>query len=379
MTRLLVPALLVLAACGASPSSSGEDGGIDGVAPVEPGVHEIDLGAVVSDTPYTFVVPEHALGFQLVVEVDNSNGTEQVGISTLRSPSGAIVIDNFFPVSCRTASATRFGIAAASVPQSGTTLTGPVEAGTWLVDFSIPSGAPTHARAFVRTTADGQFHGGALDVRVYIPDGLAVAEPTPHTITAATAAADPGIAMRLDSFFATVDQLYGFDRGVVEFVPLPATMIDIKTNDQWNQVVAMTSSPGPDPVVHLILLNELTRFDTTVWGSSAGGPGTATKAGHKISGVGVDISFTFGPAADGQTLAHEVGHFLGLYHTTELDRSFHDPLGDTPECTAAMAVCPDRNNIMYVTFYGETGGVGLTSSAQQRRVVQASPLYRATP
>ncbi len=34
-------------------------------------------------------------------------------------------------------------------------------------------------------------------------------------------------------------------------------------------------------------------------------------------------------------LAHEIGHYLGLFHTSEQTGGWHDPLGDTPECTAA--------------------------------------------
>lgn len=54
----------------------------------------------------------------------------------------------------------------------------------------------------------------------------------------------------------------------------------------------------------------------------------------------------------------------------------HDPITDTPECTTAP--CPDRTNIMFSTFYGAIGGVGLTTSEQPRRVVWGSPLYRQT-
>ncbi|VAX26170.1 hypothetical protein MNBD_NITROSPINAE02-1692 [hydrothermal vent metagenome] len=32
-------------------------------------------------------------------------------------------------------------------------------------------------------------------------------------------------------------------------------------------------------------------------------------------------------------LAHEIGHYLGLFHTSERTGGIHDPLGDTPECT----------------------------------------------
>jgi len=43
------------------------------------------------------------------------------------------------------------------------------------------------------------------------------------------------------------------------------------------------------------------------------------------------------------TIAHEMGHFLGLYHTSEPDRSRHDPLPDTPECTGACSPEFQRN------------------------------------
>jgi hypothetical protein len=59
------------------------------------------------------------------------------------------------------------------------------------------------------------------------------------------------------------------------------------------------------------------------------------------------------------------------------DRTYHDPLDDTPECQPADTVCPDGHNIMFVTFYQASGGgVGLTASDQQRRVMWGSPLYR---
>jgi hypothetical protein len=36
-----------------------------------------------------------------------------------------------------------------------------------------------------------------------------------------------------------------------------------------------------------------------------------------------------------ETLAHEMGHMLGLYHPTESDGTVFDPIDDTPECDAA--------------------------------------------
>jgi hypothetical protein len=44
---------------------------------------------------------------------------------------------------------------------------------------------------------------------------------------------------------------------------------------------------------------------------------------------GVAISLT------AQTMAHELGHQLGLFHTTEADGTMHDPISDTAECPAS--------------------------------------------
>ncbi len=46
------------------------------------------------------------------------------------------------------------------------------------------------------------------------------------------------------------------------------------------------------------------------------------------------------------TMAHEVGHYLGLYHTSESSGTQHDPLPDTDECTDASCSPAFDNNIM---------------------------------
>ena len=46
------------------------------------------------------------------------------------------------------------------------------------------------------------------------------------------------------------------------------------------------------------------------------------------------------------TLAHELGHYLGLYHTSEPNGELHDPIPDTPECSSGVCDATFLDNIM---------------------------------
>ena len=92
--------------------------------------------------------------------------------------------------------------------------------------------------------------------------------------------------------------------------------------------------------------------------------------------------------------AHESGHFLGLYHTTESDGASFDPLGDTPHCECVPACghvpgscgagmlasdcdqgrpqCSGGGNLMFWLLQASVADGHL--SPEQGQVVRASPL-----
>ncbi|HVK88897.1 MAG TPA: hypothetical protein VM513_32480 [Kofleriaceae bacterium] len=383
MTKLSMLVTAVLAACGGGGNGDdevGTDAGTtDAPTVTNPGVTVVDLGPVQSGVAVPLEIPAHALGFHVILDVDNAVGNESVGVQTVTSPSGAVIVQDFAFVGGFELGPLPTGATAISIPQSSAPAGMPVEPGTWQLTFWFEAGHTARARAMIRTTEDGEFHGGVLDVRIYIPDGLVIDEPMPaHAITAATAGDDPCVTTRVDSFFTTLEQTLGLGRGRVEYVALPAEFAEITSDSERVAALRSTSAPDGQPALHMVWTDAVQIFGQTVWGVSAGAPGAALSPGHDLAGVVVDISLGFPAVADGMTMVHEAGHFMGLFHTSSPGNYF-DPLTDTPECPEGTSPCPDARNIMQAAFYGTSGGIGLMASEQQQRVVWGSPIYRATP
>jgi hypothetical protein len=68
-----------------------------------------------------------------------------------------------------------------------------------------------------------------------------------------------------------------------------------------------------------------------------------------------------------------MGHFLGLFHTTEMDSAAFDNLDDTLACTSGFPdSCPDLRNLMF-----PYAGVDHTQiSPDQGRILQYNPLTK---
>jgi hypothetical protein len=116
---------------------------------------------------------------------------------------------------------------------------------------------------------------------------------------------------------------------------------------------------------------------------SGGIPGPPGMHGTGGSGIVIAADMMAGnPRALGRTLAHELAHYLGLFHPSESNGCVRENLDDTPACTAeqdragdglSVEDCEEHgaDNLM---FWARTDGELLTE--QQRAVLRASPLLR---
>ena len=117
-----------------------------------------------------------------------------------------------------------------------------------------------------------------------------------------------------------------------------------------------------------------------VIGLAAGIPGPFNMQGFATSGTMAEYQGDGVGTILGFTLAHEFGHFLGLFHTSQTNNSAsgiigEDPIEDTPVCKTSQVQqslfeCPDFGNLMF-PFVDEESDPPITTG--QGNVVKFNP------
>jgi len=116
---------------------------------------------------------------------------------------------------------------------------------------------------------------------------------------------------------------------------------------------------------------------------SGGIPGPPGMQGTAGSGIAIASDMMVGdPQAFGRTLAHEIAHYLGLFHTSEADGRVLDNLADTPACLPDQDALGDGLDRLDCVDHGADNlmfwakATGTTLTPLQREVLAGSPLLR---
>ena len=195
--------------------------------------------------------------------------------------------------------------------------------GTYRFRIFVVGGTPPATlavRAIVQRRPEAKVDAGVIDLNVFLADGL--------EITVDDAPDDA----RLQAILGEADRIFsqrGLRLGDIDYYRLTDSSFDQIGNNAEFRDMLETSSEAEE--VRLNLFFVLTAFGNGTLGVAARVTGPAQN-GTRHSGVMVD--FDFGSTATaGYVTAHELGHYLGLYHTTESNGS-HDNIFDTLECPA---------------------------------------------
>ena len=190
-------------------------------------------------------------------------------------------------------------------------------------------------------------------------------------LTAASAPDDPVFQASLDSLrelYATA----GIELGTLTYTDIPSEFRVIESvvvpKSDLQEMFAL-SRDQPRAALNVFIVEELLtgigNFGVLL-GVSGGIPGPPMAATLRS---GVAIATKRSPevqTAMFKVLGHEMGHHLGLFHTSEQDLGFgpaiHDPIGDTAE--------DDASFLMFNT------GEGTTISVTQAEVMRANPWIR---
>jgi hypothetical protein len=261
-----------------------------------------------------------------------------------------------------------------TIPNTSRMLAGGVPGGSWSVvvnDFASECSALGAATCVVGD--GGVFPASTYDVTVVTKPGPVAATGTidvafylvtsVHSTTSASAPGDADLGRVVSTLGALLGHA-GLCLGRVTFYDVPAwakaryaTGVSADTSDPCGTLSQMLTLARPANAMNFFLVDSITSASgppgTIIAGVDGTIPGPATFGGTVASGAAVSVADLGTGACGGGTslncgddliafiAAHEAGHFLGLYHTSEAAGDYFDPVADTPTCPCAQCMPPD--------------------------------------
>ncbi len=347
------------------------------------GLQKISLGTHSVNETLTFSVPPSTGGITVVqqaVSANTSVGFQGTGIPNasvphrLTTPAGLMLYDDNAtpPADATTANiwsqAPTANTGVVTLPNTSAAFrlmtAGALPQGTWSVTVNDYA---AECAGTANLCTSGASTTGTYDVTVLLRRGPVPSTGTidvaiylvTNSFTATTAMSSTKMTRMLDSL-ATIYARAGLCLGTVSFYDVPAWAktkyaTGVRADDtgvcsDLNQM--FTLSKAGQNTLNFFFVDAISQTSTgggTIVGIDGAIPGPSSVNGTVKSGAVVNIAdlasgfclsgsvdpFLCGADAVAYIAAHEGGHWLGLYHTTETNGLIWDPLTDTPKCTCS--------------------------------------------
>ena len=284
-------------------------------------------------TKLTVKVPAGSVSFALVLD---GNGDADVLANRIEAPSGTLAFD-MNDSDSKNFSEQHILPYTVVVPNHPSVT---MEAGKWELNLLATEDVEVTATALIQTAEQDTQTLSARVILVLSDD---------QDLDATSAAENPEFQALLNGI-ADVFSQAGIQFSVVETLGVDADQATeygvLDSIDGENSELAQLLRLGGDTddrVINLFFVEDIAVGSgrTRIAGVSGGTPGPPTFNGTGRSGVAINLSSFLADPTDIDTTiittAHEVAHFLGLFHTSEKngggeDSEGFDHLADTPQC-----------------------------------------------
>ena len=302
----------------------------------------VDTPAAGSD-PLRLDIPSGLASFSVVLVDDDGL---RVGVRSLVSPDARMFFDHTAFGDSLNPAAAYIGTTSMMVPVSDDPAAAPI-AGPWqmtvgtfdpdnFTDLDPVDGQIERIEVFFEPEAE---IGGRLDLHIALAPGFGA--------TATTASTTPFVTDLVGRLERLLLEPADVQLGSLTYAVLDEAHDRVEDGDETRQMCRDFSVHGPHGTsINLLVVRDL---DYTS-GHSGGIPGPPGVIGTNASCVVIEQIGN--GRATGVLAAHELGHMLGLFHTTFLQGGFVDPISDTESCAVGTAVedCPDYRNLMFPVF-----------------------------